>query len=59
MYELIKGQPLKENNTLVVMSDSGSYAPDDMILCAKAITPDDPYCKYECKYVILGNEAYN
>jgi len=59
MIYLKKGQPLFENGGLVVYDQAGYYEDGDLVVCAMVDTPEEPYCRYEAKYVAYGGIVYS
>lgn len=58
MITLTKGQLLKENPELEVLSPSGNYDENDLIECAK-VGETEVFCIFEAQYVANGNGAYD
>lgn len=58
MIYLEKGQFVAENDDLVVCDLTDTYLDTDMVLCAKKDTPDEPYCKFEAKFIAYGGVVY-
>lgn len=58
MITIKKGQILKDNPDLEVLSPSGDYGEDDLIECTK-IGESEPYCMFGAQYVVNGNNAYD
>lgn len=59
MIHLKKGQVLKDNPTLVVYDPSGYYRDEDSVICASAILPEEPVCRFEAKFVAYGGIVYS
>lgn len=59
MIHLKKGQVLKDNPTLVVYDPTGYYRDEDSVICASAILPEEPVCRFEAKFVAYGGIVYS
>jgi len=57
MITITKGQILKDNPELEVVSPSGEYEDVDIIQCAY-IGDETPICGFEARYVEQGNIIY-
>lgn len=58
MISITKGQLLKDNPELEVLSPSGSYDVNDIIQCAK-VGETEAFCSYEAQFVVYGRGAYD
>lgn len=58
MITITKGQILKDNPELEVLSETGSYDVNDLILCAN-IGETEACCSFEAQYIVNGNAAYD
>lgn len=58
MIKLTKGQILKDNPELEVLSPSGDYDENDLVECAK-VGSTEVFCYYEAQYVVNGNKVYD
>lgn len=58
MITLTQGQQLKDNQDLFVLSPSGDYDENDLILCAPE-GATEATCQFEAQYVKNGNSAYD
>lgn len=44
---------------MVVYDQTGYYNDGDSIICAAAITPEEPVCRYEARFVAYGGMVYS
>ena len=58
MIFLIKGQTLFNNPAVVVYDQTGYYEDGASVVCASAITPEEPVCRYEAKFIAYGDMVY-
>ncbi len=59
MIHVTKGDSLASNPGLVVLSSTGYYNDEDSVLCASVVTPEEPACWFEAKYVRYGAMVYS
>lgn len=58
MIYLQQGQDVAENEDLVVYDATGDYNDNDMVICAKRETPNEPYCRFEAQFIAYGGIVY-
>lgn len=58
MILLTKGQPLYDNPSMVVYDATGYYEDGTSVICASALAPEEPLCRYEAKFVAYGGMVY-
>ena len=59
MIYLKKGQKLFNNEGMVVCGSTGYYEDGATVLCAMAVSPEEPVYSYEAKYIAYGDQVYN
>lgn len=59
MIYLRKGQILKDNPGMVVYDPTGYYNDGDSVICSSVISPDEPACRFEAKYIAYGGLVYS
>lgn len=58
MVKITKGQQLKDNEDLIVLSPTGDYDENYLVECAK-VGSTEVFCYYEAQYVVNGNKVYD
>ncbi len=58
MIYLEQGQKLFDRPELVVYEATGERADTDMVICAKAENPSEPFCWLEAQYIAYGGVVY-
>lgn len=58
MIYLEQGQKLADRPELVVYEQTGERNDADMVICAKAETPTEPFCWLEAQYIAYGGLVY-
>lgn len=58
MILLTKGQPLFDNPSMVVYDTTGYYEDGSSVVCASALTPEEPLARYEAKFIAYGGMVY-
>ncbi len=58
MIYLTKGQKLFENPEMVVCEPTGYYEDSSTVICASALSPEDPVCRFEAKFIAYGSMVY-
>lgn len=58
MVKIIKGQSPKDNPELEIISPSGDYDENDLVMCA-LIGQTEPFCSFEAQYVANGHTVYD
>lgn len=58
MINLQQGQSVAERDDLVVYESTGEYNDADMVICALAETPAEPYCRLEAQFIAYGGLVY-
>lgn len=58
MVNLQQGQSVAERDDLVVYESTGEYNDADMVICALAETPAEPYCRLEAQFIAYGGLVY-
>lgn len=58
MINLQQGQSVAERDDLVVYESTGEYNDTDMVICALAETPSEPYCRLEAQFIAYGGLVY-
>jgi hypothetical protein len=58
MVPITKGQPVKDDDSMVVVSDNGQYGDADLIMCAHKDAPDVPTAMLQAQYVAYGGIVY-
>lgn len=58
MIYLTKGQKLFENPEMVVYEPTGYYEDSSTVICASALSPEDPVCRFEAKFIAYGSMVY-
>lgn len=59
MIFLTKGQKVINNPGLVVYDQTGYYEDGDTVVCASVLSPEEPVCRYEAKYIAYGSMVYS
>lgn len=59
MIYLRKGQILKDNPGMVVYDPTGYYNDGDSVVCSAVVSPDEPACRFEAKYIAYGGLVYS
>lgn len=59
MIYLTKGQPLFNNEGMVVCAPTGYYEDGSSVACAMFHSVDEPVCLYEAKFIAYGDQVYN
>lgn len=59
MIFLTKGQTVINNPGLVVYDQTGYYEDGDTVVCASVLSPEEPVCRYEAKYIAYGGMVYS
>lgn len=58
MIYLTKGQKLFENPSMVVYEPTGYYEDNSTVICASALLPEEPVCRFEAKFIAYGSMVY-
>lgn len=59
MITITKGQKVVDYPQFVVVSPSGDYKEEDLIVCAEDDTPGKPSCMFQAQLVAYGNIVYS
>jgi hypothetical protein len=59
MIYLKKGQVLKDNPGMLVYDPTGYYNDGDSVVCSSVISPEEPACRFEAKYIAYGGLVYS
>jgi len=58
MILLTKGQALFDNPNMVVYDPTGYYEDGSSVVCASALSPEEPLARYEAKFIAYGGMVY-
>ena len=54
-YEILKDTVV---DGIYGVLNGGTYSEHDLVVCYLLEVPEEPYCKFEAKYIVLGSKAY-
>jgi hypothetical protein len=54
-YEILKDTVV---DGIYGVLEGGTYSQYDLVVCYLLEVPEEPYCKFEAKYIVLGPKAY-
>jgi hypothetical protein len=59
MITITKGQKVIDYPQFIVVSPSGDYKEEDLIVCAEDDAPGKPFCMFQAQLVAYGNIVYS
>ena len=54
-YEILKDTVV---DGIYGVLEGGTYSQYDLVGCYLLEVPEEPYCKFEARYIVLGPQAY-